>query len=300
MTKKLLITDTFFIFDEHVKRLEAAGYEVFRLNKSAATESELIEALKGVSVHIIGGMEQVTDAVIQSADKLEAIIFTGVDYDKFIPGANLAREKSIKLLNAPGANAVAVAEFAVGVAISMQRDLFGVGRTGNKKFLTTRSIQGATVGIIGAGHIGQVIIEGVKSFQPKEIIYFNRNSKDIAARQTDLDELVRVSDIIFITLPMSAGLILDEALISKLKTSCLIVSVSPMNLINFDALLPRLQSGEVRCAIDWPAPSAAFDDLPLDVWFNVQSHSAYNTAEAIQSVSDAVTDRAIDLIRTSL
>ena len=267
-----------------------------RLEKAAATEAELIEALSGVSIYIIGGLEQVTDAVIASTDTLEAIIFCGVDYDKFIPAAEAARQKGIKLLNAPGANAVAVAEFAVGVAIVMQRDLFGISRTGSKKFQTTKSIQGSTVGVIGAGHIAQAIICGIVPFQPAEIVYSNRSKKDIAHKYISLEDLVSMSDIIFLTLPMKAGLTLSGDMISKIKNGCLIVSVSPMGLIDFNALLPRLEKGELRCAVDWPAPTAAFDQLPLDVWFHVNSHSAYNTASAIQRVSNSVTKTAINLL----
>ena len=109
MTKRLLATDSFFIKDENIAKLKEAGYEVIHLDVPAATEEELIEAIQDVSVYILGGIEQVTDEVINSANKLEAIIFCGVDYDKFIPGAALAESKGVKLYNAPGVTAVAVA-----------------------------------------------------------------------------------------------------------------------------------------------------------------------------------------------
>lgn len=43
---RVLITDTLFIADEHVKQIEDAGYEVQRLDKTNATEDELIQALQ--------------------------------------------------------------------------------------------------------------------------------------------------------------------------------------------------------------------------------------------------------------
>lgn len=296
MSKKLLITDSFFIFESHVKLLQSAGFQVIRLDIPNAAEAELIAALQGVAVYILGGTEQVTDNVIAAADALEAIIFPGVDYDKYIPNAAAARQKGIKLLNAPGANAIAVAEYAVAVALAMQRDLFGISRTGTKRFLTTKSVQGSVVGVLGAGNVAQAIIAGIKPFQPSEIVYFNRSPKSIDARQVELDELLANADIIFVTLPMKAGLILGAAQIAQLKTGCLLVNTSPMNLIDFAALLPRLQRNELRCAVDWPAPSPAFETLPLDVWFHAQSHSAYNTTEAIRRVSDSVTATAIGLL----
>jgi len=64
MSNKILITDTLFITDEHVKRIEEAGYEITRLKKANATEDELISALKGKVGYILGGIEKVTDKVI--------------------------------------------------------------------------------------------------------------------------------------------------------------------------------------------------------------------------------------------
>lgn len=296
MKKKLLITDSFFVPEGHKERLRDAGYEVVHLDKVKASEEELIDALKGVSVYIIGGTEEVNDRVIDSADTLETIIFTGVDYQKFVPGSAKAVEKGIKILNAPGANAVGVAEFAVGVALLMQRNLVSISRLGDKKYFTTGSLQDSVIGLIGVGNIGQTILDVVTPIQPKEVIYYNRSEKDIKARRVELDELLEKSDIIFLNLPMSAGQILDKNNIAKLKKGSLLVSISPYNLIDFDALLPRLQSGEVRCGVDWPSPSPDFDELPIDVWYSVNSHSAYNTKQAINKVSDSVTETAIKLL----
>lgn len=298
MTKKLLITDTFFISDRHEQRLRDAGYEVSRLNESSASEDQLIEALRGVSVYILGGIEEVTSRVVESADSLEAIIFSGVDYSKFITGSEIAESKGIKLLNAPSANSSGVAEFAIGVALNMQRQLFSIGRTGTSKNITTRSIEGSTVGVIGVGNIGQKIINAITAFSPKEILYYNRSSKDVPAKTASLEDLVMESDVLFLTLPMSAGTVFNDALISKIKTDALLVSISPNNLIDYQALLFRLQKGEVRAAVDWPSPSPDFDELPLDVWFSVNSHSAYNTKSAITNVDDSVVATAIDLLKS--
>ncbi|MEO8104818.1 MAG: NAD(P)-dependent oxidoreductase [Candidatus Saccharibacteria bacterium] len=299
MAKLLLITDNFFISPAHVQKLVEAGYDVKRLDKAAATEEELIEALNGVSVYIIGGIEQVTDKVLDSTDALQAIIFTGVDYSKFVPGEKTAVAKGIKIFNAPGANAVAVAEFAVAVALAMQRQLFTISRNSDKKFVTTKSIEDSVVGVIGAGNIGKCIIDAVSAYKPKGQLYFNRSEKDVNAERSDLEQLVATADIIFLTLPASAGTVFDNSLISKIKTGALLVSISPNNLIDYHALLPRLEANEIRAAIDWPSPTEAFERLPLDVWLSFNSHSAYNTHAAIKNVNDSVTATAVDLLKSN-
>jgi lactate dehydrogenase-like 2-hydroxyacid dehydrogenase len=171
-----------------------------------------------------------------------------------------------------------------------------LSRLGSKQYVTTASIEGSTIGIVGAGDIGTKIIEIVSAFGPKEIIYYNRSEKDISARKVELEELAQQSDILFLSLPMSAGMIFDKYMISQVKRGALLVSISPLNLIDFDALLERLQKGELRASIDWPSPSAAFDELPIETWFSVMSHSAYDTVPAIQAVNNKVTDVAIGLL----
>src|SRR5467141_223504 len=120
MKGKILITDTLFMTDEHVKRIEKAGYEVERLDKTAATEDELITALKGKVGYVLGGIEKVTDNVIESADKLKVIAFTGADWQALITGWEKAKAHGIKISNAPGANSPAVAELAITLTLAMQ------------------------------------------------------------------------------------------------------------------------------------------------------------------------------------
>lgn len=295
MSKKILVTDSLFIFDEHIKKLKDAGYEVERLDTPKATEEELVEALQGKMGYILGGIERVTDKVIESTDNLRAIAFTGSDYQEFIPGWRRAKEKGIEIFSAPGANASAVSEFAITVALMMERNLLELGRTGERTFQTTGSFKGATIGVIGSGHIGQKIIKTIQAFDPKEVQYFSRNKKDVDADYAELNKLLSDSDIIFVAVPSSAGQVLDTSAILQIKRNALVISISPLNTLNTDVLLKRLQSGTLRAAIDWPAPSDEFKELPLHAWFNTNDHTAFNTKEANQTASDAVID---SLIRT--
>lgn len=91
--------------------------------------------------------------------------------------------------------------------VQMQLQLFYIGRTGTSKYITTKSIEHSTIGIIGMGEIGQKIAEAVSIFSPQEILYYNRSTKNTFAKKVDLNELVRDSDIIFLTLPLSAGVV---------------------------------------------------------------------------------------------
>ena len=140
MTKKILITDSLFMHDKHVNRLENAGYEVVRLDKPDASEEELIEAVKGVSGYILGGVEYVTEAVFDAADDLEVIIFSGTGYKGHIPGWKHALQKGVKIATTPYANVYEVSEWGVAATLAMQRNLFGLGPRGKQKFVTENTI----------------------------------------------------------------------------------------------------------------------------------------------------------------
>jgi phosphoglycerate dehydrogenase-like enzyme len=302
MKGKVLITDTLFIADEHVRQIESAGYAVERLDKPNATEDELIEAVRGKVGYVLGGIEKVTDKVIEAADQLKVIAFTGADWRALITGWEKAKEKGIKISNAPGANSPAVAELALTMTLAVQRNLLELGRTGDVQFQTTNTLQNATVGVIGAGYIGSKIIKMLNPFAPAKVMYHARNKhpevEADGAEYVELNDLLTSSDVVIVAAPGSAGTILDKVAIDSLKDDALLVTISPRNHIDFEALLVRLQNGSLRAAIDWPAPSEAYTKLPLHTFFNTNNHTAYNTKEVIKICSDMGTSSLLSLLET--
>jgi len=119
--KSILITDSLFIFPEHEQQLKDAGYEVVRLDKPEATEEELCDAVRGKAGYILGGIEKVTDKVIDATDQLEAIVFTGIGFKSMIPGWKRAAEKGISIGNTPDSPTQAVAEWSIAAALLMNR-----------------------------------------------------------------------------------------------------------------------------------------------------------------------------------
>ena len=296
--QKILVTDSLFIFDTHIETLKNAGYEVERLDTPTATSAQLIEALRGKVGYILGGIELVTDEVLVTTNELKAIAFTGADYKSFIPGWKTAQEKGIMIADAPGANAFAVAEFALATSLSMQRNLFELGRTGEKKFESTRSLQGATIGVVGAGNIGTKIAKMVGAFSPKEVLYYSRTEKEeMNATFTTLTDLCSKADVLFVAIPDSSGKVFNSEIIGKLKNDCLFICVSP-SVVEYEPLLKRLQEGTLRAAVDCPAPSEAFNKLPLSVWFNPNDHTAYNTHIANSIASDMGVASIINMLTT--
>ena len=304
MKGTILITDSVFIFAEHEKILREAGYEIERVDKSKATEEELMSAIKGKVGYILGGIEKVTDGVIDSADELKVISFTGADWRNFIPGHEKATERGVAISNAPGANTYAVAEYTLAVTLAMTRHLFELGRGGDKSFLTIHSLNELTVGIVGMGHIGTRIAILLKALGVKKILYYSRTRKPEVETQTgaifvDMNTLLQESDIVTLHVSKEVGQdFIGKDELATMKDGSLLVNCGFTGGINKDALCEELKTGRLRAVQDDPMEDGRFDTLPKSVWFCSNSHTAYNTFEANKTASDMATRSLLNLLAT--
>jgi phosphoglycerate dehydrogenase-like enzyme len=304
MKGKILITDSLFIYPEHEKLLTDAGYEIERLDKPMASEGELVAAVKGKVGYILGGVEKITDTVVDAADKLKAIVFTGADWRSFIPGSGRATERSIAIASTPGANTYAVAEYALTIILAMTRHLFELGRTGEKKFQTTHSLNDLTVGIVGMGHIGTRMAAILNALGTKKVLYYSRTRKPGIERETgmefvDMETLLRESDIVTLHASKEVGEdFIGKDELAEMKDGALLVNCGFTGGVNKEALLEELKSGRIRAAQDDPMEDVRFNALPISTWFNSNSHTAYNTFEANKTVSDMATHSLLNLLAT--
>lgn len=302
--KQILITDSLFIFPEHEQKLRDAGFELTRLDKPKATEEELVEAVKGKHGYILGGVEHVTDAVIASADTLEAICFTGSDWRHFIPGHESATQKGITITNCPGVNAVAVAEYTMSLMLAMTRELFDLGRTGTKTFKTTKSLQGSIIGIVGMGHIGEKVARILKTFGVKEILYFSKTRKEnleqeLGLQYVSMEKLLQSSDVVTLHTSKQAGEgYFTKEYLQVMKDGSLLINCSFKGAVDSEALYQELSQGRLRAASDDENQDDRFKQLSLSTWYISNAPTAYNTGYANMAASDMATESLINLLNT--
>lgn len=303
MKGTILITDSLFIFPEHEKMLRDAGYKIERLDTPTATEAQLIEHIPRKVGYILGGVEKVTDNVIDAADALKAIIFTGADWLNFIPGHERATERGIAIANTPGANAYAVAELTITMILAMTRNIFELGRTGTKKFETTGSLNECTIGIVGMGTIGSRVARILHAMGAKEILYYSRKQKPDVEQQTgarfvDLETLLAQSDIVTLHASKEAGAgFIGKKQLATMKDGALLVNCGFTGGVDADALYAELKTGRIRAAQDDPVDER-FTTLPLSIWFSSNAHTAYNTHQANKAASDMAITSLLNLLST--
>ncbi len=304
MKGSILITDSLFIFPEHEKQLRDAGYEIERLDKPHATEEELIEHIKGKEGYILGGIEEVTEKVIDAADKLKAIVFSGIGYKHFIPAHEYATKKGIAIANAPDGPTQAVAEWSLAVALAMNRGLFELGGPGQKEFLTTKGLENQRIGIVGLGRIGGRIAEMIKVFNPAVVQYWSKHRHEESEHSLGIvyKELYNTlvdSDVVFLCVSKDAGeRFFGKKELQQIKTGALLVSFVGSEIIDEAALLSELQSGRIRAASDNPMQNKEFKKLSLSVYYSFNGSNAFNTPTELKLTSDMATQSIINLLQT--
>ena len=304
MKGKILVTDSLFISTEHEQKLMQAGYEIERLDVPCATEEQLVEAIKSKVGYILGGIEKVTERIIEAGDKLRVISFTGIDYKAFIPGWEYALKKGIHISNTPDAPSHAVAEWAVTVALAMNRGIFDIGRTGKKDFMTTPGLENKKIGIIGLGRVGKSVIEKIKVFNTGKISYYSRHRHQDAEEiygieYKPLEIILSENDIIFLCVSEEAGKnFISKKELHLMKDQALLVSSSHSGLINEEALLSELQKSRIRVAVDYPLKSDGYLDIPVGLAYFSNGQNGFNTEAGIKRASDTATQSMINLLES--
>ncbi|NJO37339.1 MAG: oxidoreductase, partial [Rhizobiales bacterium] len=145
--------------------------ELAELREYFGTPEDVIPLIADAEI-FIGHLAPITRSVIDAAPDLKLIGISRGGPVNIDLGATRARD--IQVVNTPGRNAGAVAEFTIGMILSQTR-LITTGHTAlsttgdwsghlYRADTTGRELGEMTVGVIGYGHIGTRVVRHLKSF----------------------------------------------------------------------------------------------------------------------------------------
>ncbi len=250
---QVLITTSTFNLDNfaQLELLNKAQIEV-KLNPFATrlTEDQAIELLGANTIGLIAGLEPLTGRVLNSAKSLKVIARVGTGLDSVDLVA--AKKLGITVLNTPDAPTQAVAELTLGHILGLLRNIPQADRqirNGVWKGLMGSLLQTQTVGIIGFGRIGKRVAALLSAFGAK-IIISDEQTSSTAYLNVGLDELCAKSDVITLHLPYndSTHHIINEKQLNMMKNGSYVVNISRGGLVDEDALLAALKSGQIAGA----------------------------------------------------
>lgn len=247
---------------------------------------------------------------------LKAVARAGAGVNN-IPLEKLA-EANIAVFNTPGANANAVKELVLAGMLLASRDIVGgiewvkdnaddenVGKSAEKakKAFAGGEISGKTIGVIGLGAIGKLVVNAAEALGMSVIGYDPfldaERASDISTNMrftSDLDELFAGSDFITIHVPATDSTrgMIDAAAIDKMRDGVVFLNFSRDVLVNDEAMAKALESGKVsRYVTDFANPAVVKMERAI-----VLPHLGASTAEAedncaimaVQEVMDYLAD----------
>uniref|UniRef100_A0A8C6SC01 Glyoxylate reductase/hydroxypyruvate reductase n=1 Tax=Neogobius melanostomus TaxID=47308 RepID=A0A8C6SC01_9GOBI len=184
----------------------------------------------------------------------------------------------VKVSNTPLVVSDATADIAMGLLLASARRIIEGHqismdpKTVDFQSLIGTEVTGATLGIIGMGHIGLRIAQRGRGFDMK-ILYHNRNRRSPEDEQAvgatyckNMEDLLREADFVVLAVnlsPQTTGLIGHKEL-SLMKPTATLVNVSRGLVVDQDALLEALQKRTIRAAaLDVTYPEPLPRDHPL-------------------------------------
>ncbi|MEE3331038.1 MAG: phosphoglycerate dehydrogenase [Myxococcota bacterium] len=299
---KVLVTDT----------LASQGLDVLRASRDLEVvegePSDVAELIRDAEGIVIRSGTKLTADVLAGAEKLRVIGRAGIGVDNVDVAA--ATERGIVVVNTPEGNNVTTAEHAIALLVSLARHIpqatasMKSGKWEKKKFQGLE-LYNRTLGVAGIGNIGRIVAQRGKGLGMKVIAYDPFVSVEAAARfdieLVDLDELFARSDAISVHVPRTKDTtgLLGRAAFAKCKPGLLVVNAARGGIVDEEALLEALESGQVAgAALDVfvEEPPDATHPLVTHPQVICTPHLGASTEQAQVNVSIAVAEQVRDYL----
>ena len=294
-------------FENLKKEFAAQGHQFqYYLDRKEDTAT-LANRMKEANIAVISNIKLPAE-VLEQCTHLQylSVAFTGLDHIDL----DYCKSHNIAVQNAAGYSTTAVSELAVGLMIDLLRQITHFDGTirrgeGRGAFLG-RELRGKTVGVVGTGAIGTATIRLLTAFGCKVLAYNRSEHPDVVslgAHYTDLDTLMRESDIVTLHVPMTAEThhLISRERIAMMKPSAILVNTARGNVVDIPALAEALTAGTIAgAAIDVYEKEPP---LPLDhPLLNAPNcvclpHIGYASREAFDIRADIVFNHVRNFLR---
>ena len=270
--------------------IQAGGYSVFKTRLNIPLDGELISAAASPAL----------------ATPLRAQAGVGLNHiDR-----QEAERTGVTILNTPGSNATAVAEYVVAQAVFLSRDVSHYNTETHKGHWSKGSLPPGqefselTLGLVGTGGIAQQVARKARALGIKVIATGSERFTDQVARDLGLDrrptlsQLLSEADVVSIhtpLTPLTRGLFGSTAF-SQMRPGSILINTARGGIVDEDqlaAFMTRFPGHIKAVAIDTFAQEKDRFNSPLAGIANAQltPHIAGNTATAIRTASRQIVDK---------
>ncbi|KRB93542.1 C-terminal binding protein [Noviherbaspirillum sp. Root189] len=234
--------------------IAAAGFRLVA-GPSSPASAETIEALarEHQPAAIMTCWAQVSSAAIASSPGLKIVARMGVGLDNIAVAS--ATERGVLVTNVPDYCVEEVSDHVMGMLLAWTRGIVSFDRdvrsgNWNPASAQLRRLSALTCGIIGYGRIGRRTAAKLKAFGVRLLVSDPHPQAEDGITFTDLDTLLAQSDAVIVHAPLvpSTRHLINRERIARMKQGAMLVNVSRGGIVDTDAVIAALQSGQLSGA----------------------------------------------------
>ncbi|PLX95473.1 MAG: phosphoglycerate dehydrogenase [Desulfuromonas sp.] len=306
MASKILVAD----------RLSQPGLEIFAkapavelIYQPDLTEEQLLEAVVDVDALVVRSGTHLTAEVFARAEKLRVVGRAGIGTENIDLAA--ANRKGLVVMNTPFGSAITSAEHTIAMLMALARNIPQASQSirqgeWKKDQFQGVEISGKTLGVVGAGKIGRLVIERALGLRMRILVYdpflSTEAVQQMGAEQVDLEELQRQTDFLTLHIPLNGETnnLVDAQFLSQLKPGCRVINCAQGGLVDETALAEAILSGHIAgAALDVFSKEPPPADLPLLQMEQVicSPHLRAASTDAQVNIAVQIAQQVVDFIQ---
>src|SRR6266568_2317301 len=299
MASRVLVSDE--LSADGVAIMKRAGLEVDV--KVGLKPDELENIIGDYDALAVRSATKVNAKLLEKGVRLKVVGRAGVGIDNV--DLETATRRGVVVMNTPGGSSTTVAELTLAHMLALARHVAQAtasikGGKWEKKRFQGHELAGKTLGVVGIGNIGSIVVDRCRAMKMRVIAYDPFISAEAAAKlgvtQVTLDELWPQADVISLHVPLTEQTrnLVDARTLGRMKKGALLVNCARGGVIDERALADALASGHLGGAaldvFEKEPPPADHPLLALDS-FICTPHLGASTEEAQAAVAVAIAEQ---------
>ncbi|HEX2462325.1 MAG TPA: 3-phosphoglycerate dehydrogenase family protein [Vicinamibacterales bacterium] len=320
---KVLVADKFE--KSGIDGLKNAGCQV--LYEPELKDDGLTEAIRSSGADVLVVRSTRVTTPMLDAGRLSLIVRAGAGYNTIdVAGAS---KRGIYVSNCPGKNAIAVAELAFALILSLDRRVpdnvaeLRAGKWNKKEYSKARGLYGRTLGLLGVGSIGQEMIRRAAGFGLGVVVWSRRFAgeqrpmTDQEARQLGVEgalrqirielaptpaEVAARVDILSVHLalaPDTTGIV-NADLLRRLQPGAFFINTARGEVVDHQALAAAVRAKGLRVGLDVYAtePTSATGELKDDLLNLPNVYGTHHIGASTDQAQEAIAAETVRIIRS--
>ncbi|MBS1881386.1 MAG: phosphoglycerate dehydrogenase [Actinobacteria bacterium] len=303
--RTVLVTWPGFDQDGLAGRLREQGLDLrFEPKTGNRTPADLIRIAAGVEAAIVSTDPFDAD-VLGATPSLKVIARVGFGVDSI--DLEAATRENVAVVVAPGVSEAVVAEHTVALMLALVRCLperdaeirrGDWRRTGTD---TPLSLRGSTVGLVGYGRIGGLLVARLRGFELRLLVCDPAlGATSPGVEVVALDDLLRASDVVSLHVPLlpSTRKLIGGRELALMRPDAILINTARGGIVDEQALVEALASGRLRAAgLDVfekePPTDRRLLDLPNVL---LSPHNAALSERSIAEMTAMATTAVLDVL----